>query len=97
MGKALGSLGAYTLFRDGSIGDFLVNYSDEFIYSTYLNPANAAIAIEAVDIVRASTPLRRQGQSIKVIRRSLNALGLSVAEVAIQILYRLLSGMPTRR
>lgn len=81
MGKALGSLGAYTLFRDESIGDFLVNYSDEFIYSTYLNPANAAIVIEAVEIVRASTLLRRQGRKIsKAIRRSLNALGLSVAE-----------------
>ena len=81
MGKALGSLGAYTLFRGESVRDYLVNFSEEFIYSTYLSPANAAIAMEALDIIRASVTLRRQGREIsKVIRRSLNALGLSVAE-----------------
>ena len=56
MGKALGSLGAYTLFRDENIGDYLVNFSEEFIYSTYLSPANAAIAMEAVDIIRLLPP-----------------------------------------
>ena len=81
MGKALGSLGAYTLFRGESVRDYLVNFSEEFIYSTYLSPANAAIAMEALDIIRASVTLRRQGREIsKAIRRSLNALGLSVAE-----------------
>jgi len=81
MGKALGSLGAYTLFRGESVRDYLVNFSEEFIYSTYLSPANAAIAVEALDIIRASATLRRQGREIsKAIRSSLNALGLSVAE-----------------
>ena len=82
LGKALGSLGAYTLFRDDCIGDLLVNFSEEFIYSTYLSPASAAIAIEAVNIIKASDSVRRQGRQIsKAIRCALNGFGLSVAEV----------------
>jgi len=35
LGKALGSTGAYTLFHDNNLSDYLVNLSGEFIYSTY--------------------------------------------------------------
>jgi len=81
MGKALGSQGAYTLFKDECVGHFLVNFSEEFIYSTYLNPVSAAIAIKAVEIVKGSELLRRRGrETSRAIRRSLISMGLSVAE-----------------
>ena len=81
MGKSLGSQGAYTLFRYDCIGDYLVNFSEEFIYSTYLSPASAAIAIEAVAIIQSSVSLRIQGRKIsKDIRHSLRGMGFSVAE-----------------
>ncbi len=52
LGKTLASGGAYTLFRDEALRDFLVNSAGEFIYSTALPPANAAIAEAALARVR---------------------------------------------
>lgn len=81
MGKALGSQGAYTLFREDCVRDFLVNFSEEFIYSTYLNPVSAAIAFEAVEIIKGSELLRKRGRATsRAIRRSLTGMGFSVAE-----------------
>lgn len=48
-GKALGSGGAYTLFRDATVRDYLVNTAGEFIYSTALPPTTVAAAIAALD------------------------------------------------
>jgi len=81
MGKALGSQGAYTLFREDCVRDFLVNFSEEFIYSTYLNPVSAAIAFESVEIIKGSELLRKRGRATsRAIRRSLTGMGFSVAE-----------------
>jgi len=53
LGKTLASGGAYTLFRDESVRDYLVNLAGEFIYSTALSPVNAECALAALQRVRA--------------------------------------------
>lgn len=52
LGKTLAAGGAYTLFRDDALRDYLVNFAGEFIYSTALPPANAAAASAALARVR---------------------------------------------
>jgi 8-amino-7-oxononanoate synthase len=53
LGKTLASGGAYTLFRDETIRDYLINFAGEFIYSTALPPPNAAAAEAAIGRVCA--------------------------------------------
>ncbi|MGD1032362.1 MAG: aminotransferase class I/II-fold pyridoxal phosphate-dependent enzyme [Opitutaceae bacterium] len=52
LGKTLASGGAYTLFRDSAVRDYLVNKAGGFIYSTAPPPANAAGALAAIGRVR---------------------------------------------
>jgi 8-amino-7-oxononanoate synthase len=58
LGKALGSQGAYTLFRDEGFREYLINYSEDFVYSTYMAPAAARAAIVAVQEVCGLGPVR---------------------------------------
>ncbi len=60
LGKGLGSMGAFTLFRKASLRDYLINFGGEFIYSTYLAPASAAAAIAAVDVAQSMSAERAQ-------------------------------------
>jgi 8-amino-7-oxononanoate synthase len=48
LGKTLASGGAYALFRDAFVRDYLVNVAGEFVYSTALSPINAAAASAAL-------------------------------------------------
>jgi 8-amino-7-oxononanoate synthase len=52
LGKTLASGGAYTLFRDAAVRDYLINKAGGFIYSTAMPPANAAGALAAIGRVR---------------------------------------------
>jgi 8-amino-7-oxononanoate synthase len=52
LGKSLGSQGAYTLFRDGALREWLLNEAGEFVYSTYLAPPAAGAALAALRRVR---------------------------------------------
>ena len=52
LGKALGSQGAYTLFRDGALREWLLNEAGEFVYSTHLAPPAAGAALAALKRVR---------------------------------------------
>lgn len=52
LGKTLGSGGAFTLFRNKDLRDYLVNHAGEFIYSTALPPPAAAAALAAIGRVR---------------------------------------------
>jgi 8-amino-7-oxononanoate synthase len=52
LGKSLGSQGAYTLFRDGALREWLLNEAGEFVYSTYLAPPAAGAALAALKRIR---------------------------------------------
>ena len=58
LGKSLGSQGAYTLFRDGALREWLLNEAGEFVYSTYLAPPAAGAALAALKRVRESATER---------------------------------------
>ena len=58
LGKALGSQGAYAVFREPIVKHRLENFAGEYIYSTYLAPANAAAASKAIDLVESFVPKR---------------------------------------
>jgi len=56
LGKALGAMGAYSLFHDKILREALVNHAGEFIYSTYLSPLLAAAAQAALIRVHELAP-----------------------------------------
>lgn len=81
LGKTLASSGAYSLFRDETVRDFLINHAGEFIYSTGLPPAAAAAASAALD----RTKELAVGQSVwhalsRDFRQRLRALGWNVPD-----------------
>ena len=81
LGKALASGGAYTLFRDEAVRDFLVNLAGEFIYSTAIPPANAAAAGAALGRIRALAPAQSQWHAAsRSFRAALRAARWSVPE-----------------
>ncbi len=51
LGKSLASQGAVSLFHDSKIKDYLINYSKEFIYSTYPAPPCIAAANETAKLI----------------------------------------------
>ncbi len=79
LGKALGSQGAYTLFRDANLREFLINTAGEFIYSTYLAPACAAAASAAIERCRELSARQPQWRAASSdFRKSLAADGWRV-------------------
>jgi 8-amino-7-oxononanoate synthase len=79
LGKALASSGAYTIFKQPWMRDYCVNEAGEFIYSTYLPPASAAIAQAAIELIRANAATRRQPQAQALqFRAALRAQGWEV-------------------
>jgi len=78
LGKTLASGGAYTLFRDDAIRDYLINMAGEFIYSTALPPAAAAAAEAALLRVRALAPGQAEWhESSRDFRAALRGAGWS--------------------
>ena len=59
LGKALASMGAYVLTHSETLIDYLINYSGEFIYSTYLSPPQAGAAEAALKIIQKSQATAR--------------------------------------
>ncbi len=79
LGKALGSQGAYTLFRDPCLREYLINTAGEFIYSTYLAPACAAAAVAAIERCRElAVEQPRWHAASSAFRQSLKADGWQV-------------------
>jgi 8-amino-7-oxononanoate synthase len=77
LGKALGAQGAYTLFREGALRQWLLNEAEEFVYSTYLAPPAAGAALAALNRVRELAPgrpaLHRISRSWRAAMRSFGA------------------------
>jgi 8-amino-7-oxononanoate synthase len=59
LGKALASMGAYVLTNSKTIIDYLINFSGELIYSTYLGPPQAGAAEAALKIIQKSQSTAR--------------------------------------
>jgi 8-amino-7-oxononanoate synthase len=77
LGKALGSQGAFTIFRNTSVKRLVENFAAEYIYSTFLAPANAAAASKAVEIaerLECDRPVWRASAS--AFRQELETQGL---------------------
>lgn len=80
-GKALASGGAYSLFRDASVRDSVLNEAGEFIYSTALTPPAAAAAEAALGRIRvlAAEQIAWRAQS-RAFRTALRADGWRAPE-----------------
>lgn len=59
LGKALASMGAYVLTNSATVIDYLINFSGELIYSTYLGPPQAGAAGAALKIIQNSQATAR--------------------------------------
>lgn len=69
-------MGAYVLAKSSAIIEYLINHSGEFIYSTYLTPAQAGAASAAVEILQESGQKRASLRDKAVtFRRELNRSG----------------------
>lgn len=66
LGKALASMGGYVLTNSRAVVDYLINYSGELIYSTFLSPAQAGAASAALDLVRNAKEKRDHLRSLAV-------------------------------
>ncbi|GJL78224.1 MAG: 8-amino-7-oxononanoate synthase [Nitrospinaceae bacterium] len=59
LGKALASAGAYVLAASQTVVDYLTNHAGEYIYSTFLSPAQVGAATSAIEILRQGTDKRQ--------------------------------------
>ncbi len=81
LGKALGSQGAYTLFHDEFLRDYLVNHAGEFIYSTYLTPIAAAAAVAAIERVHELSSTQNDWRKVsRTFREELRSDGWIVPQ-----------------
>jgi 8-amino-7-oxononanoate synthase len=81
LGKALGAQGAYTLFRDGALREWVLNEAGEFIYSTYLAPPAAGAALTALRRVRELAPEREGLHRLsRSWRAAMQSVGANVPE-----------------
>lgn len=79
LGKALGSHGAYAVFRDSAVKRQLENFAGEYVFSTFLAPAAAAAAAKAIDLAESLAlegATRRQASA--TFRQNLRSEGLPV-------------------
>ena len=80
LGKALGSMGAYALFRDEVVERYLTNFADEFIYSTYLSPSAASAANAAIGCIQNMEENRESMRLLSAFfRKRLIEKGFSVS------------------
>jgi len=80
LGKALGSMGAFTLFQDKSLRHACIQLAPEFIYSTYLCPAAVGAALESIRIASEidQTILQSHSKAFRIkITEVLQSIGLA--------------------
>ncbi len=75
LGKAFVSQGAISLFRDPNIREYLLNFSKEFMYTTYPAPAGIAASLQAVELVQGEL-LQQQSQWLELATKLRSLLGL---------------------
>jgi 8-amino-7-oxononanoate synthase len=76
LGKALASAGAYVLTSSKTIVDYLTNHAGEYIYSTFLTPAQAGAASAAIDIINNGVDKRNGLRAVaKIFRQQLAKSG----------------------
>jgi 8-amino-7-oxononanoate synthase len=76
LGKTLASGGAYTLFHETLLRDYLINHAGEFIYSTALPPVNASISEEAINqVIELSSEQKTWHKLSHTFRDKITALG----------------------
>ena len=75
LGKAFVSQGAISLFRDPNIREYLLNFSKEFMYTTYPAPAGVAASLQAVELVQGEL-LQQQSQWLELATKLRSLLGL---------------------
>jgi 8-amino-7-oxononanoate synthase len=68
LGKALASAGAYVLTSSEAVVQTLTNFSGEYIYSTFLAPAQAGAASSAIEVIQRETDER---EALKSLARNL--------------------------
>jgi 8-amino-7-oxononanoate synthase len=66
LGKALASAGAYVLASSEPVIQTLTNVAGEYIYSTFLTPAQAGAASSAIEVVRKGGNIR---QALRTLAR----------------------------
>ena len=87
LGKVLASMGAYILSDSKTLIDYLINYSGEFIYSTYLAPALVGAASAALEIVKKSDEQRKHIRKMAArLRAGLTQEGWQTNEFDSQII-----------
>ena len=80
MGKALGSSGAFTVFKNAKLTDYMINKAGHFIYSTFLPPSSALAAVQAIELINGWQKERKLWQEeSQNIRNELTRLGHSSA------------------
>ena len=73
LGKSLGSMGAYVLANNQSIIEYLTNEAGEYIYSTFMSPAQAAAALQAVKLIKKYDTKRKKLRELsKYLRKAVN-------------------------
>ena len=78
LGKSLASMGAYVLSDSATVINYLINLAGEFIYSTFLSPAQVGSAEMAMEILQTANEERRYLQKISISFR--NTLKIKVSE-----------------
>jgi 8-amino-7-oxononanoate synthase len=87
LSKTLASSGGYIVVKAKEIIDYLVNFSGEFIYSTYLAPAQAAAAEAAIEIINTADEARIDFKKTVInFRSELQKIGLVSKEFTSQII-----------
>ncbi len=87
LGKALASMGAYVLVKSKAVSDYLVNFSGEFIYSTYLAPSCAGAASAAIGLIQEMDGQRKKlRKNAAWFREELKSYGWSTNDYDSQII-----------
>jgi len=87
LSKALASSGGYVVSKTKEFIDYLINFSGEFIYSTYLAPAQVAAGQAAIEVIKNAGETRnRYKKLVNSFRTQLTEIGLGKDEFFSQII-----------